>query len=266
MTLSAPKSSGSYRPPVAVQIENVSKSFGSHRVLHDVSLSIPAGGIFVIMGPSGSGKSVLLKTIIGLDAPTQGRVLIGGSDAQDRSTHQRIVTSMVFQAGALFNSMSVFDNLAFYPREHALYPEPEIRDRVMHTLGMLFLEPAAYKNPSELSGGMRKRVAIARSLMMEPQLILYDEPTSELDPIMAATLIEVIATLKERLGVTSIVVSHDRDLACAIGEQVALLFEGRVHAVLPGPGLRQSSDPKVHEFLFPGIDLNKPRFKRNASF
>lgn len=247
---------------VSVKIEGLKKSFGTQLVLDNISLTINAGETFAIMGPSGSGKSVLLKNIIGLMRPDDGKILIDDLDASSPKTHQKIVTSIVFQAGALFNSMSVFDNLAFYPREHRLYPRAEIRQRVDDTLAKLSLTDAARKFPSELSGGMRKRVAIARSLMMRPQLLLYDEPTAELDPIMAATISEIIGTLNEESHVTSVVVTHDRDLFDAIADRAALIFDGKIRVVGTPQELRKVDDSLVQEFLNPSIDVEKPRFKK----
>ncbi|HQU09686.1 MAG TPA: ATP-binding cassette domain-containing protein, partial [Opitutales bacterium] len=206
------------RTAVGVRVEGVSKSYEGQPVLESVSCEVKPGETFVVMGPSGAGKSVLLRALMGLEQPDKGKILIDGRDASDPRTHRELVTGIVFQSGALFNSMTVFENLALYPREHQLYSKTEIEDRVMRILGHLSLEKAASKFPGELSGGMRKRVAIARTLIMEPQLILYDEPTSELDPVMAATIAELIATLKEEFRVTSIVVSHDRDLASGIAD------------------------------------------------
>lgn len=245
-----------------VKIENLNKSFGSQVVLDNISFRVPAGETFVIMGPSGSGKSVLLKNIIGLEKPDSGRVFINDLDAALPATHQKVISSMVFQAGALFNSMSVFDNLAFYPKEHNLYSKSELKEEVEKTLDMLSLSDAANKFPSELSGGMRKRVAIARSLMVRPQLLLYDEPTSELDPIMSATISEIIATLNEKFQVTSIVVSHDPHLACSIANQMGLLFNGKMHLIAKPEEFEQSTDPKVIEFLRPKIDIQNPRFRK----
>lgn len=253
------------RKAVEVSIENVSKQFGTQQVIDDVSLHVGAGETFVIMGPSGAGKSVLLKSIIGLITPSSGNVFIDHLNASAPQTHKEVVTSIVFQAGALFNSMSVFDNLALYPREHRLYDKKTLYDKVMGTLELLSLEAAAHKNPSELSGGMRKRVSIARSLMMEPQLLLYDEPTSELDPIMAATIIELIATLNDEFNVTSIVVSHDRELAMTIAQRVALMVDGRICALDIPSQLMESDDPIVQNFLNPVIDINNPRFRKKES-
>jgi ABC-type polar amino acid transport system ATPase subunit len=166
---------------VGVTVSHLNKQYGRNVVLTDVSFEVKPGEIFCIMGPSGSGKSVLLKQIAGLETPTSGEVHLGEFPASDPATRNRVRLALVFQAGALFNSLSVYDNLALYPREHRLGDEAKIRERVQHALAILSLEGAERKFPSELSGGMKKRVSIARALVMEPQLLLYDEPTSELD-------------------------------------------------------------------------------------
>jgi phospholipid/cholesterol/gamma-HCH transport system ATP-binding protein len=250
------------RSPVDVSVSGMGKVYGQQTVLSDISFDVKPGEIFVIMGPSGSGKSVLLRHIAGLETPSQGTITINGHDPRLADTRDRFALALVFQSGALFNSQSVYDNLALYPLEHRICPKKEIHDRVMRALRILSIEHAAHKLPAELSGGMRKRVAIARALVMEPQLILYDEPTSELDPVMSATIAEIIATLKEEYAVTSIVVSHDRDLALTIGERIALLHQGRLIACEPPAGLRASRDPIITEFLNPRIDVRQPRFKQ----
>jgi len=247
-----------------VCVEEVGVKFGETQVLSDVSFSVNKGEIFVIMGPSGSGKSVLLRTVIGLLKPSSGRVMIDDMDASDPLTHHKVKTALVFQAGALFNSMTVYDNLAFYPREHRLAKEPEIKKKVDEALEMLSLTDAAEKIPAELSGGMRKRVAIARSLVMEPQLLLYDEPTSELDPTMAATISEVIATLREELNVTSIVVSHDRDLAENISDRMILLKNGTIRASGTAREIMDSHSEEIDEFFRPQIDVANPRFRKQT--
>ncbi len=247
---------------VGVAVENLSKKFGDFEVLRDITFSVAPGEIFVLMGPSGSGKSVLLKHVVGLELPSSGRVTVDGRDAAAEETRGQVRMALVFQAGALFNSMSVYDNLALYPREHRLGSEAGIRDKVMRALQILSLENAARKFPSELSGGMKKRVAIARALVMEPQLMLYDEPTSELDPVMSATISEIIATLREQYHVTSIVVSHDRDLALSIADRVGILMGGRLVSLGPPAALQSPKDPRVADFLNPKIDLKNPRFKQ----
>jgi phospholipid/cholesterol/gamma-HCH transport system ATP-binding protein len=249
------------RRPVTVEVSGLGKTYGAQTVLTDISFEVRPGEIFVIMGPSGSGKSVLLRHLAGLETPTTGTVRLNGRDPHLAATRDRYAVALVFQSGALFNSLSVYDNLALYPLEHCLCPKKEIRDRVMRALRMLSIEKAVDKIPAELSGGMRKRVAIARALVMEPQLLLYDEPTSELDPVMAATIAEIIATLRDEYAVTSVVVSHDRDLSLTIGERIALLDHCKVLALETPDGLRASADPIIKEFLNPAINLNAPRFK-----
>lgn len=264
---SAPPPAGpeSATTAVGVTIEHLTKNFGTFEVLKDISFTVAPSEIFVLMGPSGSGKSVLLKHIVGLELPTAGRVTVDGRDASSPTTREEVRMALVFQAGALFNSLSVYDNLALYPREHRMGSEADIREKVMRALQILSLENAVQKFPSELSGGMKKRVAIARALVMEPQLMLYDEPTSELDPVMSATIIEIIATLREQYQVTSIVVSHDRDLALAIADHVGILMGGQLISLGPPAALRQPTDPRVADFLSPVIDLKNPRFKQLES-
>ncbi len=246
---------------VSVSIAKLTKNFGRLQVLKEVSFDVAAGEIFVLMGPSGSGKSVLLKHIVGLELPTSGRVSIDGKDAAAETTREQVRMALVFQSGALFNSLSVYDNLALYPREHRVTHEAGIREKVMRALQILSLENTAEKFPSELSGGMKKRVAIARALVMEPQLMLYDEPTSELDPVMSATISEIIATLREEYHVTTIVVSHDRELALGIGDRVGILMGGQLVSLGKASDLRSPQDPRVADFLNPKIDLKHPRFK-----
>lgn len=187
---------------------------------------------------------------------------VAGRDASSEATREQVRMALVFQSGALFNSLSVYDNLALYPREHQIADEAAIREKVMRALQILSLEGSAHKAPSELSGGMKKRVAIARGLVMEPQLMLYDEPTSELDPVMAATISEIIATLKDEYHVTSIVVSHDRELALGIADRVGILMGGELVSLGTPADLRTPADPRVAEFLYPKIDLKNPRFKK----
>jgi len=249
-------------PPVGVRVEGLSKRFGEHEVLRDITLEVAPGEIFVLMGPSGSGKSVLLKHIVGLETPSAGRVTVDGLDAADPATRRAVHMALVFQAGALFNSLSVYDNLALYLREHRLGTETQIREKVRHALQILSLENAEKKSPAELSGGMKKRVAIARALVMEPQLMLYDEPTSELDPIMSATISEIIATLKTQTRVTTVVVSHDRDLALGIADRVGILMGGELLTIATPAELRCSTDPRITDFLNPKINLSSPRFKQ----
>jgi phospholipid/cholesterol/gamma-HCH transport system ATP-binding protein len=251
--------------PVAVKVENLEKAYGSQQVLQGVSLEISPGEIFVLMGPSGSGKSVLMRHLIGLEFSDAGTVLVGDEPAHSPDTHARYRTALVFQAGALFNSMTVYDNLALYPREHRLYSEAVIRQKVTSVMEALSIEGAGDKIPAELSGGMKKRVAVARAIIMEPQLILYDEPTSELDPILAATTSELIATISRETGATSLVVTHDRELALSIADRVALLMNGKLVFTGTPLELKQSSDPQVREFMNPTIDPDNPRFRKQEN-
>jgi len=247
---------------VGISVENVNKSYGNVNVLRDISLDVKPGEIFCIMGPSGSGKTVLLKQIVGLEKPTSGRVLIDNFDASDPETRTKVHLAFVFQAGALFNSLSVYDNLALYPREHRLGDENSIRERVRHALSILSLEKAANKMPSELSGGMKKRVAIARALVMEPQLLVYDEPTAELDPILSATISEIIATLREQIAVTSLVVTHDRALALGIADRIAIIMDGRIRTISTAQELKHNTEPIITDFMNPVIDPKNPRFRK----
>jgi phospholipid/cholesterol/gamma-HCH transport system ATP-binding protein len=250
---------------VGVKVDKVSKSYAGMEVLKNVSFDVQPGEIFVIMGPSGSGKSVLLRHIAGLEVPSSGTITIDGKDPTLEATREAVRVALVFQAGALFNSLSVYDNLALYPREHRAGDEKAIDQRVMHALKILSVEDAAQKFPSELSGGMKKRVSIARALVMEPQLLLYDEPTSELDPVMSATISEIIATLKNEYSVTSIVVTHDRALALTISNRVGLLMDGELISLGTPQDLKQSQDHRIVDFLNPKIDIKNPRFKKLES-
>jgi phospholipid/cholesterol/gamma-HCH transport system ATP-binding protein len=247
---------------VGVRVDAISKKYDGVTVLKNVTFDVQPGEIFVMMGPSGSGKSVLLRQISGLEYPTSGTVTVDGMDPCLEETRYRVRIGLVFQAGALFNSLSVYDNLALYPREHRSGGEASIREKVMHALRILSLVDAARKFPSELSGGMKKRVSIARSLVMEPQLMLYDEPTSELDPVMSATISEIIATLKNEYSVTSLVVTHDRALALTIANRVGILMAGRLVTLGTADDLRSSTDPRIVDFLNPKIDIEHPRFKK----
>ena len=250
------------RQTVGITVAHLTKKFANVTVLNDVSFEVRPGEIFCLMGPSGSGKTVLLKHIVGLETPTSGQVRIGEFDASDPATRAKVRLAFVFQAGALFSSMTVYDNLALYPREHRLGGEQDIRERVMHALSILSLEKAVNRMPSELSGGMKRRVAIARALVMEPQLLLYDEPTAELDPILSATITEIIATLREHTAVTSLVVTHDRSLALSIADRVAIIMDGRIRAVGVPEDFKRTTDPAIIDFLNPLIDLKHPRFKQ----
>ena len=234
---------------VSVQVRGLRRSFGQQEVLKGIDLDVRAGEIFVLMGPSGSGKSVLLRHIIGLEVPDAGEILVGGESIQASGVMDKFRMAMVFQSGALFNSLTVGENVGLYLSEHRLQPPAEIARIVSEKLTVVGLKGTEEKFPSELSGGMKKRVAMARALVIEPQLILYDEPTSELDPISAVVIGEEILALNQRIGVTSLVVSHDRDLAFGIAHRIAVISEGEILAVGSPDEVRRSHHPIIRDFL-----------------
>jgi len=245
-----------------IEIRNVSKSFGSLHVLRGVSLTIETGQNLVVLGRSGTGKSVLLKLIIGLLPLDDGEILVDGRSVH-RLAHRELDElrqrmGMLFQMSALFDSMTVGENVGLALKEHTAMSPPEIADIVEEKLRMVGLEGIAGKRPSELSGGMRKRAAIARALVIEPQLILYDEPTSELDPLSAVIIAEEIVSLNQRTGVTSLVVSHDRELAFGVADRVAVIHEGRILTIGTPEQVSKCAEHLVREFLSAG-------FKRNSS-
>lgn len=234
---------------VSVQVRGLHKSFGRQEVLKGIDLAIEPGEIFVIMGPSGSGKSVLLRHIIGLEPPDTGEILINGESIQSNDVMSKYRLALVFQSGALLNSLTVGENVGLYLSEHRLKPPAEIERIVSEKLEVVGLKDTEDKSPSELSGGMKKRVAIARALVIEPQLILYDEPTSELDPLSAVVIGEEILKLKDRIHVTSLVVSHDRDLAFGIADRIAVINEGSILTIGTADEVRRSTDPLIQKFL-----------------
>ncbi len=234
---------------VGVQVQELHKSFNGTEVLKGISFQVKPGEVFVIMGPSGSGKSVLLKHIIGLEEPDSGQILINGESIQAPEVVDRYRMAMVFQSGALLNSLTVAENVGLYLVEHRLKPPAEIGRIVAENLEVVGLKGAEDKMPSELSGGMKKRVAIARALVIEPQLILYDEPTSELDPLSAVVIAEEIVKLNERIQVTSLVVSHDRDLAFGVADRVAVIDDGHILTIGTPEEIRRTNDARVQHFL-----------------
>ena len=217
-------------PDAAVDIVGVHKRFGARVVLAGASLTVARGETMVVLGPSGTGKSVLLRHINGLTKPDSGQVFVEGRDVVPLSEEEmvpvRLRVSMLFQGGALFDSMDVLDNVAFPMREHTAMTPDEVRDRVAEKLAMVGLPGTERKMPSELSGGMRKRVALARSIALDPAIILFDEPTTGLDPVNAEKINELIVDLNERLKATFVVVTHDIVSAKTISDRVAFLHEG----------------------------------------
>ena len=245
---------------VSIKVEEVSKTFGSHTVLEKLNLSVSPGEVFVLMGPSGTGKSVFLKLLSGLDQPTSGKIEINDTPLKEVRETQKYVLGLVFQAGPLFNSMNVFDNLALYFREHALFNEAEIEKRIGQVLHLLNLRDAALLMPADLSGGMKKRVALARGLLMEPDVLLFDEPTSELDPMTAASIIELIGYVNKNLGITTVIASHDIALARSIGHHIGVLQNGKIEEIYTPETLMQSSNVFVKNFLNPTVNIEHPKF------
>ncbi len=234
---------------VGVRVRGLRKSFDGQEVLHGLDFDVRPGDVFVIMGPSGSGKTVLLKHLIGLEEPDAGEILIEGQSIQSPEVMSQYRMAMVFQSSALLNSLTVGENVGLYLAEHRLRPPEEIARVVAEKLEVVGLKGTEPKMPNELSGGMKKRVAIARALVIEPQLILYDEPTSELDPLSAVVIAEQILQLKERIHVTSLVVSHDRDLAFGVADRIAVIHQGRLLTIGKPDEVRRCQEPLVQQFL-----------------
>jgi phospholipid/cholesterol/gamma-HCH transport system ATP-binding protein len=243
---------------VFVRFEEVHKAFGAKKVLQGISFDIRRGETMVVLGGSGSGKSVLIRHIIGLHRPDRGRVIVDGEDVveydEDHLIPVRKKVAMLFQGGALFDSMNVRENVAYGLREHTDLDETAIRDRVRAKLAMVGLEGVEDLMPSELSGGMKKRVALARSISMDPQCILYDEPTTGLDPVTANTINALIRGLQRQIHVTSVVVTHDIQSAFFVGDRIAYLYEGHMHFVGTVDEARASKEPRLRNFLTGGTE------------
>ncbi len=241
---------------VSVQVSGLRTSFNGQEVLRGLDFEVRPGEVFVIMGPSGSGKTVLLKHLIGLEEPDAGQILIDGQPIQSPEVMSQYRMAMVFQSGALLSSLTVGENVGLYLAEHQLRPPEEIARIVAEKLEVVGLKGTEDKMPSELSGGMKKRVAIARALVIEPQLILYDEPTSELDPLSAVVIAQEILHLKDRIQVTSLVVSHDRDLAFGVADRMAVIHQGRILTIGSPEEVKRHPDPLVQQFLH--ADFKRP--------
>ena len=239
-------------PPTKIDLQKVSKSFGDKIVLDELDLSIYEGESVVILGGSGSGKSVLLKHMIGLLQPDAGRIVVDGVDIA--SLDGRAITGfrqrfgMSFQEGALFDSMTVSENDG-YALRRAGRSKSEIAARVSECLEMVHLEGAGQKLPAELSGGMRRRVGFARAIALEPKILLFDEPTTGLDPVMKAVIDQLILELQAKLGSTAVSITHDMDSAFRIAERIAMLYQGKIIAYAPPAEFRASPDPRVQQFI-----------------
>ena len=231
----------------------VHKAFGRNRVLRGVDLAVRPGEIFTILGGSGSGKSVCLKHMIGLLKPDSGQVFAFGEDITSASERElvgvRKNASMIFQSAALFDSLNVYENIAYPLREHRDWDEDRISARVCECLEAVGLEGVEDIMPAELSGGMRKRVGVARGIALEPAAILYDEPTTGLDPANQRRIGELIRSLQQRLGVTSVIVTHELELCFAISDRVALLKRGRIAAMGTAQEIQESGNSDVVAFL-----------------
>ena len=240
---------------VAIRIENLHKSFreGRDQVLKGVSLDFIQGELTYILGPSGTGKSVLIKHILGIIKPDKGRILVNDHDISTLKGAElekhRMGMGMLFQNSALFDDLTVFDNVAFPLYEHTRLSDAEIREKVETCLNHLGMNSGFDKFPNEISGGMRKRVGLARAIVREPSILLYDEPTTGLDPVTRSTVDDMIETLKTELHLTSIVISHDIPSALLLADRIAFLYQGK--AVFSGTGeeFQSSNHPAIQEFL-----------------
>ncbi|MCZ0210477.1 ABC transporter ATP-binding protein [Streptomyces achromogenes] len=238
---------------VEVVVEGLTKSFGKQSIWRDVTLTLPAGEVSVMLGPSGTGKTVFLKSLVGLLKPEKGRVLINGVDmvnSPEREIYEtRKLFGLMFQDGALFGSMSLFDNIAFPLREHTRKKESEIRRIVMERIEIVGLLGAEGKLPGEISGGMRKRAGLARALVLDPQIILCDEPDSGLDPVRTAYLSQLLIDLNAQLDATMLIVTHNLDIAATVPDNMGMLFRRELVTFGPREVLLTSEEPVVAQFL-----------------
>jgi phospholipid/cholesterol/gamma-HCH transport system ATP-binding protein len=240
-----------------IEVEDLWKAFGDNQVLKGITLRVPEGTTYVILGGSGSGKTVLMKHVIGLLRPDRGAVRVNGIDMASLSgkalTDARQMFGMVFQGAALFDSMTVFENVAFpitEKRRRERLSADEVRRRVVEKLKVVDLgEEVLGLHPAQLSGGMRKRVALARAIVSEPQVVLYDEPTTGLDPVTTDYVDGMILNAKQRLGITSMVISHDIASAFKVADRLAVLYDGRLAAEGTPEEVRRSTHPFVQRFL-----------------
>jgi phospholipid/cholesterol/gamma-HCH transport system ATP-binding protein len=241
-----------------IQLRGLCKSFGSHQVLQNITCDIERGKTTVFIGPSGTGKSVLLKNLVGLFKPDAGKIIIDGEDIvnmpTERLTQVRMKFGMCFQDGALFDSMNVGDNIAFPLRRHTNKSEEEIADIVAGKLRQVGLPGIEWKMPAALSGGMRKRVGIARAIALNPQIVLFDEPNSGLDPVMSAAIDELILKMKEELGSTFIVISHDIEGTWKIADYIGMLYKSNLIEFGEKTGIRTSPNPILQQFFNRSIE------------
>jgi phospholipid/cholesterol/gamma-HCH transport system ATP-binding protein len=236
-----------------IEVRDLKKSFGAHSILDGVSFRIEKGESVVIIGRSGGGKSVLLKHLIGLLSPDAGQVLIEGEDIVPMNEREllrvRRKFGMLFQSAALFDSMTVAENVGFAFRRDRSLPPEEVRRKVAEVLEMVDLPGTEDKQPSELSGGMKKRVGLARAIIYHPQIVLYDEPTTGLDPIVSDSIDKLILRVRDRLDVTTVVVTHDMRSARRLGQRIMMLHNQKIHATGTPDEIFQSTDPVVRQFI-----------------
>ena len=238
---------------VEIQVEGLTKSFGRQVIWQDVSLTLPAGEISVMLGPSGTGKSVFLKTLVGLLKPDRGSIMIDGRDLtqlREADLYEvRKLFGVLFQDGALFGSMSLYDNVAFPLREHTKKSESEVRDVVMEKMDLVGLLGAEDKLPGEISGGMRKRAGLARALVLDPEIVLFDEPDSGLDPVRTSFLNQLIVDLNAQIDATFLIVTHDVNTARKVPDNIGLLYHKHLAMFGPREMLLSSEEPVVRQFL-----------------
>jgi phospholipid/cholesterol/gamma-HCH transport system ATP-binding protein len=236
-----------------IEIRGLSKRFGKKVVLDGLDLTVPKGKNTVVIGGSGTGKSVLIKCVVGLLRPDAGEIRIDGEDVTKMDERELVRVrrkfGMLFQGAALFDSLNVGDNVAFALRRLKMFPERQIQDVVEEKLTMVGLRDIQRLMPAELSGGMKKRVGLARAIAAEPDILLYDEPTTGLDPIMADVINDLIVSLRESLGVTSISITHDMASAYKIADYIAMLYKGRIVEVGTPAEIRGTSNPVVRQFV-----------------
>lgn len=241
------------KDPIHVRVVDLCKSYGEHEILKGVSFDVLRGLNNVIIGASGSGKTVMVRQLIRLEKPNAGQIIVDGQDITSLSDVDLVPArrkfGMVFQMSALFDSMDVYDNVAFLLREHTKLRERDIREKVMARLQALGVEHAAHKMPAELSGGMKKRVAVARALALEPKILIYDEPTTGLDPITSRTVDDLMEQTRETYGVTSIIISHDMASVFRIGHHITYLYKGAIEASGSPEEFLASKSERVKEFL-----------------
>lgn len=245
-----------------IKLIGVQKTLGGQRVLQGIDLSIPTGKLTTIIGRSGEGKSVLLKHMIGLLQPDRGEVWVGDVEISRlkgmRLNDVRKRFAMLFQGAALFDSLTVFDNVAFPLREKLRMKEPDVAKRVEEKLEQVGLNGMGHKFPAELSGGMRKRAGLARALVMEPEIILFDEPTTGLDPLMVKSIHDLIVTTQRRFGFTAVMVSHEIPEIFGISDWVAMLQRGKIALMAPASEFQQTTDAEIREFISVGGTVAMP--------